>query len=108
MHESMRKELYWTFMANSVYATACDCPPCVQNLTHGKRQRQLRLFFPRGLLEYSDVEIRGSIRRIKHGNQVVVLMIYQYNKLTKAILTSKKILQQLAPFPSIERQISVS
>lgn len=50
----MKKEVYWSHVANVVYVTVRDCLPCTQNRADGRRQRQLQLFFPENPLEYVD------------------------------------------------------
>lgn len=92
MYDSLRKELYWTYMAKVVYGTVCDCCSCAQNLTHGRRERQHKQFFSESSLEYFGMDILGPLPKTKHDTQVVVVMTDRYNELTKAILSSKKAL----------------
>lgn len=59
MYKSMRTELYGPHTANDAYVSARDCQYCTETRVFGKNQRQLKLFFPNGLLEYVCIHIPG-------------------------------------------------
>lgn len=89
MYKSMMKELYCVHVASDVYDTVRDCRSCTQDRTHGKKQRDLKLFFPDGALEHVSMDILGPLLKTKHGNQFVTPMTDRYTKLTRAISTKK-------------------
>lgn len=55
-------------MTNDIYTTVCKCRFCAQNPVHSKKQRQLKLFFPVGPLEYVGVDALEPLRKTKEGN----------------------------------------
>lgn len=89
MYDSLRKKLYRPHMAKYVYAIVYNCRFYEQKHTHGKRQRQLSLFFPKGPLFYIGMYILVPLPRSKQGIKCVDMMTYCYTKLTKAIQNSK-------------------
>lgn len=68
MYDSMRNALYWHHMANDVHTTVRDCRACGQNRTHGRQQRQLKLFFFDGSLKYIRMDILRPLPKTKPGN----------------------------------------
>lgn len=94
MYDSIINDLFWPDIANTAYATVRDRRSRVQNRTHGKHQRQLKLFLPEGSLEYIGMEILGPQPKTKQSNLFVVVMTDLYNKMIKAISTTKKIVTQ--------------
>lgn len=54
-----------------------------------KIHQQLKLFFSEGRMEDVGMNILGTLRRMKHGSQFVVLVTDRYMKLTKTIPITK-------------------
>lgn len=72
VYDSMRKKLPCPHTVNDFYSTVRHCSSCVQSHKHGKRQLQLKLFFPKSALKYMGMDILGPLLRTKPGNQIVV------------------------------------
>lgn len=88
MDNDVRKELYWPHVAKDVYSTVWDCCFCTTNFKHRKRQRKVKLFIPKGPMEYVCMDILRPLPRTKKGNQFRIMMTDRYKKLTKRILPS--------------------
>lgn len=76
-------------MANDVYITVCDCHSSAQSAMHDKRQRQLKLFFQEGPLEYIGMDILRHLPKTRKGDRFAVEITDRYTKRTKAIPTFK-------------------
>lgn len=85
----MRKNLCWPHTDNEVYATVRHRRSYAQNCTHGKLQRQLKLFLSKGPLEYVATDILRTTPKTKQGNHFVFVMTDRYRKLTKSMPTTK-------------------
>lgn len=90
MYDSKRRELYWPHMGNGLYATVRGCQSVVENYTHRKSQRQLKIFFSEVSFLYVGTDILGFLPKTEQGNKFVVVITYSYSKLTKAIPTTKR------------------
>lgn len=85
MYHSWENDLYWVCMANEANATVRGSRLRAQKLALGKKQRQLKLFFPDGSLKYVGIDKVRPLPETKQGNEVTVVMTGIYTKLTKAL-----------------------
>lgn len=62
----------------------------LRNRTHGKLERQLKLFVHKRALEYMCIDILGPLLTTKTGSQFGVVMTDHYTKPAEAVLSTKK------------------
>lgn len=65
-----------------------DCHSYEQNRMHGWHPRQLKLFYPKGPLEYVIMDILVSPPNTEQADQIVIMMTDRFTKLTKKIPTT--------------------
>lgn len=87
MYDTMRKDHYWTHMANKVYTTVRDCRKCVQDKLSDEHRCPLHSFPTNRRLEFVVRNILGPLQKMSNGNQIVVVMEDRYSNLTKAVPT---------------------
>lgn len=83
MYDFMRKELYGPYMTNNASATVCNCRSCAQDRKQGKLQGLLKLFFPKGSLQFVGMDILGPPPKTEKGTRFVVVMTECYTKLRR-------------------------
>lgn len=88
MYDSVNSGFHCPHMSGDNYATVKDCCFCVQNRTNVELQRQLKLLFPEGPLEYIGVDILRPLLKSKERNQFLFMRTVGYAKLKMAIQTS--------------------
>lgn len=89
LYDVMKMELYGPHKADDVYYTVRDCRSIVHNRLHGKWQRQLKQFFPEGLLEWIGMDMLRPVPKANQGRRFMAVMTDRYNRFTKVIPTAK-------------------
>lgn len=91
MYETRRCDLYWPHMTRDDFVIVRNCYSSAQNRRTGKEKRNVCLFLPSRQSMYVAMDILRPFPRTKFDNQLTVMMMHHYSKLTKAILTTHKI-----------------
>lgn len=89
MYDTLRKEYYWSHMANDGYTTIAQCMNCARNESKYIHKRTLRLFPPYWPLKFEAMNTLGSLLSAKQENQYVVVETDRCFELTRAFPTAK-------------------
>lgn len=83
-------------MANNVNKTFTKCTSCARIGSQCHLQRPLQLFPASGPLDFVAMDILGPLPKNSQCIQYVLILTYQYSRLTQAISTSKTITTHIA------------
>lgn len=89
MHDYMLRAFSWPHTANDVYTTVRSYRASVRNRVGPKLKRQLQLLPASDPLEFTAIDILGSLPRLADGNQYAIISNDRYSKLTRALPASK-------------------
>ena len=82
MYDSMRRNYYWSQIANDFFQTAKDCRPCAEARgTRYKTQKPMNLFPATKPLEYIAMDLIGPITSTENGSTNILVITYRFSKL---------------------------
>lgn len=88
MYDSMPKKRCRPPMTIDVSATARNCRSCAKDRINGKQRRHLKLFEPKGPVDFVGMYIYGPPPKTKQINKFVAVTTDRFTKLATAILTT--------------------
>lgn len=75
MYATIRRDFYWSFMANDAYQVVKDCRSCAAPLgTIHKHQKLMSLFSAAGRLEFIAMDILVLLSKTTQGNWVIFVI----------------------------------
>ena len=97
MYDSLRRELYWPFMASDIAQSVKDCYSCAKTRgTYYAHQKYLQLFPPAGPLEFVAMDLLGPLPNSTRGNKHILVVTCRYSKLARTVAMDKIAAPQVA------------
>lgn len=89
MHDTLRSNIYLSYMAADVGIIVITCPKCARNNSRYCCWRKLKLFLAFGPLDFFAKKIVRKVSKRKQSSQYILVNTDRYSKLTRVITKSK-------------------